>query len=429
MADDQADFNQTLRLRLARFSYLSSLHLFDRGERGDEAQPLAERMHPRGPSELFETQQLPCLGPFTRQARASGQLRPLLFWGPPGSGKSALARLVAQASALRIERLDPAAGDELHFRRELERVTQPEADGSSPLVFIDAIERSPKSRLLLLLPLLEAGKLSLVAATSDNPWIGLPGALLEHLHVLELPALHERDLTTLLERALRDLERGLGELELQATPADLARIAHAAGGDARRALDQLQTAAQLCAARGDRQLHRSDIDEALAQAHERHPQARDHAGLERAFMQALRGSDPDAALYWMIRMLQAGEVPAFILRRMILFASEDIGNADPAALELAVTSDQVLQRLGMPEALRSMGQCCVYLASAPKSNASYLALQLAERDAREHGSLPVPAHSASSGLLPAQLHGRQYYCPTEHGFEARLRQRLEDRKR
>jgi putative ATPase len=305
--------------------------------------------------------------------------------------------------------------------------------GRAPLLWVERIERCTQAQVEALLTQLDLGSLNLIGVTTENPWVSVPALLLERMRVVELCALAEDALLVVLRRALRDPRRGLGALELYAPDESLYQIARSAHGDARRALDLLEAAARLATAGGRSELLPDDVAQALDTTRAALARcAQRHAGLEHAFVAALRASDPDAALYWMVRMIRAGEAPSFVLHRMILFASEDIGTADPNALELAVTADRVLHRLGMPEALRSMGQCCVYLASAPKSDASYVALQRAERDAREHGALPTPSLNARdplTSLLPEPLSQHKYYCPSDRGFEARVRERLEARKR
>jgi putative ATPase len=243
----------------------------------------------------------------------------------------------------------------------------------------------------------------------------------------------EHDLIRLLEQTLRDPERGLGALGLTARTESLARIAHAARGNARRALGLLELVARSSTENGRSEVTSECIDRVLATG----PSAHDaggasHASLAQVFTLSMRAGDVDAALYWMLRMLQAGMEPPLVLRRMIVFASEDIGNADPRALELAMTTDQVVHRLGMPEALQALGQCCAYLASARKSKASHLALQRAERDLGEHGALPIPlgrTGTKPASYLPEALLGRKYYTTEDQSFESLLLERLEQRKR
>jgi len=324
--------------------------------------------------------------------------------------------------------------------------------GVRTVLFVDEIHRFNKSQQDALLPHVEDGTVILIGATTENPSFAVNAALLSRVRVFELSPLSEQEIHTLLARALADAERGLGALDVGASEACLLQIAHGAQGDARRALDVLEAAVRFAAERGERELGSDTVTEALAHSSLLHDKSGEgHFNVVSAFIKSMRGSDPDAALYWMMRMLEAGEDPLFVLRRMIIFASEDIGNADPRALQLAVAADQAFQRLGMPEGLHALSHCCLYLASAPKSNASYLAWQQAQRDVRDQGALPVPlklrnavtkhmkqwgygegyryphdedGYAAGETYLPDALAARRYYVPTDHGLEAAIRERL-----
>jgi len=292
----------------------------------------------------------------------------------------------------------------------------------------------------------------LIGATTENPSFAINAALLSRARVFELQPLGEEELVRLLERALQDKVHGLGELTLRADPACLAAIASGAQGDARRALDVLEVAARFTAGKHGSEISLQDVQEAQASTTLLHDKSGEgHYNVVSAFIKSMRGSDPDAALYWMFRMLEAGEDPLFVLRRLIIFASEDIGNADPRALPLAIAADQAFQRLGMPEGLHPLGHCCAYLASAPKSNASYRAWSAARNAVTQHGALPVPlklrnavtrdmkrwgygqgyryphdedGYAPGETYLPDALVGEQYYQPTDHGFETHIKQHL-----
>ncbi|MCA9608484.1 MAG: replication-associated recombination protein A, partial [Myxococcales bacterium] len=317
--------------------------------------------------------------------------------------------------------------------------------------FVDEIHRFNKAQQDALLPHVEKGTVVLIGATTENPSFAVNAALLSRARVFRLEPLDEASLARLLGRAMTDRERGLGHLGVTATPEVLELVAKLARGDARRALGALELAAGEAAASG-KPLDEALVREALAEKTLLYDKSgEEHYNVVSAFIKSMRGNDPDAAIYWMMRMLEAGDDPLFVLRRMIIFASEDVGNADPVALQTAIAADAAFRRLGMPEGLFAMAQCCTYLASTVKSNASYAAWTAAQKDVREHGPLPVPmklrnaataamkdwgygdgyryphaegGHATGETYLPEALEGRRYYEPKESGFEIKLRARL-----
>jgi putative ATPase len=428
------------------------MDLFEHSHKKEGA-PLADRMRPTQLSEMVGQEHLLGAGKLLRSAIEADRVPSMVLWGPPGTGKTTLARAIAHETKARFETLSAVLSGVAELRAVVKQAReQKQLYGKRTLLFVDEIHRFNKSQQDALLPHVEDGTVILIGATTENPSFAINAALLSRARVFELMPLGEQEIATLLARALADTERGLGALGMHAGEATLTQIAHGAQGDARRALDVLETAARFGAARGDRELQTATVTEALAAGTLLHDKSGEgHYNVVSAFIKSMRGSDPDAALYWMMRMLEAGEDPLFVLRRMLIFASEDIGNADPRALQVAAAADQVFQRLGMPEGLHTLGQCCVYLASAPKSNASYLAWQEAQRDVRDHGALPVPlklrnaptramkewgygegyryphdegGHAAGETYLPEQLAGRRYYRPSEHGLEAAIGERL-----
>jgi putative ATPase len=415
--------------------------------------PLADRMRPQRLSDMVGQLHLLADGKLLRTAIAADRVPSMVLFGPPGTGKTTLARVIAQETDVRFVTLSAVLSGVPDLRaavkeaREYRRI-----HAQRTLLFVDEIHRFNKAQQDALLPHVEDGTVILIGATTENPSFAINAALLSRARVFELLPLSEGDIVMLLERALTDGARGLGAMGLHADLDCLAQIARSVQGDARRALDVLEAAARFTAKLALVELTLGAVEEALAHRTLVHDKSGEgHYNVVSAFIKSMRGSDPDAALYWMFRMLEAGEDPSFVLRRMLIFASEDIGNADPRALQLAVAADQAFQRLGMPEGLHTLGQCCIYLASAPKSNASYLGWQAAQQDVREHGALPVPrklrnavtklmkasgygegyryphdegGHAAGETYLPDELVGRSYYKPKDTGLETAIGERL-----
>ena len=430
------------------------MDLFEHSTRQSaEGVPLADRMRPQRLSEMVGQAHLIGEGKLLHSAIAGDRVPSMVLWGPPGTGKTTLARAIANETAARFETLSAVLSGVPELRAAIKQAReQKQLYGKRTLLFIDEIHRFNKAQQDALLPHVEDGTVILIGATTENPSFAINAALLSRARVFELSPLGEADLVSLLERALADAERGLRGLGLAAASEALSAIARGAQGDARRALDVLEVAARFAAERGAREIGADMVAEALASATLVHDKSGEgHYNVVSAFIKSMRGSDPDAALYWMMRMLEAGEDPLFVLRRMIIFASEDIGNADPRALQVAMAADQAFQRLGMPEGLHPLGHCCTYLASAPKSNASYRAWQAARNDVREHGALQVPrklrnaatkamkawgygqayryphdegGYAPGETYLPEELVGRRYYEPGESGYEAMIRERL-----
>jgi putative ATPase len=431
--------------------------LFEHSEQKSGDSPLSNRMRPVRLSEMLGQEHLLAAGKLLRSAIEAGRLPSMILWGPPGTGKTTLARVIAEETGARFETMSAVLGGVTELRAIIKQAAeQKRLYGKATLLFVDEIHRWSKAQQDALLPHVENGTVTLIGATTENPSFAINAALLSRARVFELKPLAEPELIVLLERALHDAERGLGALGLRASAEVLGQIAQGADGDARRALDVLEAAARFTAERRGAQISAEMVKEALAHGTLIHDKSGEgHYNVVSAFIKSMRGSDPDAALYWMMRMLEAGEDPLFVLRRMIIFASEDIGNADPQALQLAVAADQAFARLGMPEGMHPLGHCCTYLASAPKSNASYVAWQAAQRDVREHGSLPVPlklrnaatplmrnagygegyryphdegGYARGETYLPDKLAEQRYYRPTEHGQESAIRERLDKQR-
>jgi putative ATPase len=416
-----------------------------------EAAPLAERMRPQTISEYVGQGHILGEGKLLRRLIETDRLSSLIFWGPPGSGKTTLARIIANAtqshfiffSAImsgikEIREVVKEAEDTLKYR------------GKRTILFVDEIHRFNKSQQDAFLPYVERGTFTMIGATTENPSFEVIAPLLSRCKVLVLNPLNEEEIARILQHALADEERGLGGFGLSLSPEALSFMAEQAGGDARVALNTLETAARLT--------HTGEITlETAREAVQRKPLLYDKGGEEHysvisAFIKSMRGSDPDAALYWLARMLEAGEDPIFVLRRMVIFASEDVGNADPRGLQMAVSALQAFQLVGMPEGRIILGQAVSYLASAPKSNAAYLGIDQALAEVRRSGALPVPMHIRNAptslmknlgygkgyryphdyeggfvaqGYLPEAIAGKQFYQPKESGYERSIKERME----
>ena len=408
--------------------------------------PLAERMRPRRLEDFVGQEHLTGPGHFLRKAIESDRVPSLILWGPPGTGKTTLAHVIAHTTGQAFESLSAVLAGVKDLREVVARAKDRLGmQGRPTLLFLDEIHRFNKAQQDALLPHVESGTLTLIGATTENPSFEVNAALLSRCRVVTLRGLEEDAVLELLRRALTS-PRGL-EGKVEATDEALITLARASGGDGRRALTALEVASTLA----DGAISVEDVREALQQRTLLYDRGGDeHYGVISAFIKSLRGSDPDAALYWMSRMLEAGEDPLFVVRRMVIFASEDVGNAEPQALPLAIAAMQAVRTLGMPEAALPMAQAVTFLALAPKSNASYKGYLKAREAVVAHGTLPVPEHlrNASSSMakqlgwgagyqyphdfeghhvaqsyLPQDLLGARYFEASDQGAEKELRER------
>jgi putative ATPase len=419
-----------------------------------EGAPLAERVRPRSLDDYVGQRHLIGAEKMLARAIEADRLPSMVLWGPPGSGKTTLARIVAERTRSEFIAFSAVLGSVGELREIVAAARDRQAfHGKRTIVFVDEIHRFNKAQQDAFLPHVEAGTITVIGATTENPSFAVNAALLSRCKVFRLEPIGEDDLVRLLERALAS-DTALHAGSLSADADALRAIAQDARGDARRALTTLEVTAEHVRSSGKDRI----TLEVLADAHAHAPLLYDKAGEEHynvtsAFIKSMRGSDPDAAVYWLMRMLEAGDDPLFVARRMIIFASEDVGNADPRALMVATSADEAFRRLGMPEGIYPLAHAAVYLACTPKSNAVKNAWQRARALVQERGALPVPMklrnavtklmkgdgygagyqypHDHEGGVaegetyLPDELATERFYEPSDRGEEARIRQRLD----
>ena len=425
--------------------------------------PLAERMRPQKLEEVAGQDHLVGPGKPLTALMEIDSMPSLIFWGPPGTGKTTLARIVAQTTKAKFHHLSAVLSG-VSDLREIIKIAKKERafHGYSNILFVDEIHRWNKAQQDALLPHVEDGTITLIGSTTENPSFEIISPLLSRTKVYVLEHIGDDELKRLIERALSDKARGLGKMNIVLGSEAIDFIVNGADGDARRALNTLEIAADLANQKwsADQEKGKPTITLELVEAAVQQKsiaydkKGEEHYNIVSAFIKSMRGSDPNAAIYYLARMLEAGEDPLFVARRMVIFASEDVSNADPHAVQVAISCMQSFKFVGMPEGWIPLAQCASYLATAPKSNASYMAYKKASADVRDHGVLPTPKHLRNAPTkfmkklgygegykyahdyennyvddeqyLPDEIKNKRYYKPTDNGYEKIISERLKE---
>jgi len=415
--------------------------------------PLADRMRPSSLDEFVGQEHILGKNSFLRKAIENDSVPSIILWGPPGTGKTSLAKVIAKMSKAYFVEFSAVLAGVKEVREVINRaVFLRKTEKRKTILFVDEIHRFNRAQQDAFLPHVEVSTITLIGATTENPFFEVTSPLLSRCRVVRLKPLSIENLIEIGHRALQDNERGLGKSGTVVSDEILAKLACRADGDARRMLNLLEASVNMARMEGKESVDEDILEAVTSVPSLRYDRAYDeHYNLASAFIKSMRGSDPDAALYYMVRMLEGGEDPAFIIRRMIIFAAEDIGNADPQALLIAVATKEAYEFLGMPEAKIPLAQAVTYLSCAPKSNASYRALCCAEEVVKETGTLEVPMHILNAPVLgmsklgygqgyayphdyegsyvpihylPEKLAGTIFYKPTDAGFESTIAKRL-----
>ena len=436
---------------------MDRMPLFDLPEEKDlpHSMPLAARMRPQTFDEFVGQEHLVAAGRVFRKCIETDQLPSMIFWGPPGSGKTTLAHIIANITRAQFSSLSAVSAgvaDLRHVIREAEKRLK--LSGQRTILFIDEIHRFNKAQQDAVLPFVESGTVTFIGATTENPSFEVIAPLLSRCRVFRLNLLSDEEVRPIVERAIKDKERGLGKFQIVISEEALDHLVTASNGDARVALNALEMAAFATVPDSEclQSIDLSAIEQALQHRALLYDKSGDqHYDLISALHKSLRGSDPDAALYWLGRMLEAGEDPLYIARRLVRFASEDVGVADPQALVIAVAAQQAVHFVGLPEGNLALAQAAVYLAAAPKSNSLYQAYSRVQQDIQHGRSEPVPLHLRNpvtdlmrkTGYgkgykyahgypnhfvrqqnLPPSLKGKRYYVPSDQGYEKEIADRL-----
>ena len=433
------------------------MDLFDyvREQNGDKESPLASRLRPTTLDEVVGQKHIIGKDKLLYRAIQADKLGSLIFYGPPGTGKTTLAKVIANTTSAEFKQINATIAG----KKDMEQVVEQAKNnmgmyGKKTILFVDEIHRFNKGQQDYLLPFVEDGTLILIGATTENPYFEVNSALISRSSVFELKSLDKEDIKTLLKRAVYDVERGMGSYGAEITEEALEFLADISGGDARNALNAVELGILTTERSEDGKIHLTiDVaQECIQKRVVRYDKTGDnHYDTISAFIKSMRGSDPDAAVYYLAKMLYAGEDIKFIARRMMICASEDVGNADPNALTVAVAASQAVERIGMPEAQIILAQAATYIAGAPKSNASYLAIHEAMQSVREqkttvpahlqdahykgagqlgHGigyryAHDYPEHFVKQQYLPDEIRDKKFYEPTENGYEKNIKERLE----
>ncbi len=443
---------------IARKGFLPMPDLFDQRDdsaSSETAQPLAARMRPRTLDEFAGQEHIAGPGTLLRRAIETDELPSMIFYGPPGCGKTTLATIIQRASKSAFESFSAVTSGVADIREVIRRAKERRRlYAQKTILFVDEIHRFNKAQQDAFLPHIEDGTIVLIGATTENPYFEINSPIISRARVFQFEALSGDAVRQMVQRALEDTERGLGALNVQMEPDALDHLVDIAGGDARTALNALEVAALHAEAdeSGRKSVTKKLVEDALQQRALGYDKAGDtHYDTISAFIKSMRGSDPDAAVYWLAKMIAAGEDPRFIARRIVIQAAEDVGNADPMALVVATSAAHAVEYVGLPEAQIPLAQAAIYLACAPKSNASYLAINRAMKDVKDRQPARVPAHLRSTGYrgaedlghgagyvyphdepghiaeqqyLPKGAKSCRYYVPTENGLERRIGERL-----